>query len=250
MWRYFGASCTGASHERASLPCQDRFECRALEPGWLLVAVSDGAGSASRAETGAELSVLKAVEELVASISGGEIDARKAVYRAFVAARAAVLERAQMDEIDPREYSATLLIVAAGPQGGAFGQIGDGVITVKADPDGWSYVFWPQNGEYANVTRFVTDVDAPDWFQCDSLMADVQEFAVMTDGLEPLALQFATKSVHSPFFEGFALPLRSIASCGEHRSLSVQLNEFLRSPTIQEKVDDDLTMVIASRLGM
>src|SRR5947207_12025637 len=36
----------------------------------------------------------------------------------------------------------------------------DGVIVVSQDGGEWGWVFWPQRGEYANTTRFLTDEDA------------------------------------------------------------------------------------------
>src|SRR5262249_5744539 len=110
-----------------------------------------------------------------------------------------------------------------------------------------SYVFWPQNVEYANVTRFVTDDAAAQWFQCEALDPRICDIAVMTDGLEPLALQFSTQTVHSRFFDGFASQLRKGSDEGESEQLSKDLVAFLVSPAVRSRVDDDLTLVIASR---
>ena len=58
-WRFVSASVAGTSHLRLSLPCQDNcFVTDATDAdgkSWLLAIASDGAGSASHAETGAEL---------------------------------------------------------------------------------------------------------------------------------------------------------------------------------------------------
>ena len=211
------------------------------------MAVSDGAGSAKFAELGAETAVSTAIDRLETSIVA-EIDPQQAVRAAFDAAREEIIRRATDVNADLREFSATLLLVVAGSEMGAVGQIGDGVIAAKGIEEGWSYLFWPQNGEYANVTRFVTDEDAPDWFQSDKLPKDVLEFSVLTDGLEPLALDFAHKCAHSPFFEGFAAGLRQYLLSGEDHELSEELGQFLTSKPVRDRVDDDLTLIVASRL--
>ena len=48
-WRVVGAVVQGASHARRDQPCQDWQDHRCLSGGGLVIAVSDGAGSARRA---------------------------------------------------------------------------------------------------------------------------------------------------------------------------------------------------------
>src|SRR5207237_8015857 len=57
MWRFAAARATGTSHLQTGTPCQDRLACAVLANGALVAAVSDGAGSAPRAEVGAEIAV-------------------------------------------------------------------------------------------------------------------------------------------------------------------------------------------------
>jgi serine/threonine protein phosphatase PrpC len=227
MWRYAAARTTGTSHLKIGAPCQDRFACFADEHG-LVIAVADGAGSASRAEVGAQIAVTAAIEILRAYLSADVEDWRRCVVHAAHAARDAVLARAENDLEPPREYAATLLLLIATPSGGAALQLGDGVIAYR-DQDGWAPLFWPQKGEYANMTRFITDDNAQDMWQIASLPVQRLDFAVMTDGLEGLALHFATRSVHEPFFE-----------------VSTALEGFLGSPRITDRADDDLTLCIAT----
>ena len=125
----------------------------------------------------------------------------------------------------------------------------DGLIAIRADTDGWTWVFWPQRGEYANVTRFLTEDDALSALEISPLGPEVFECAVMTDGLESLALHYATRAAHSPFFEGMLLPLRAASGTGENSQLSERLQNFLYSPRIRDRVDDDLTLAIACRVG-
>ncbi len=61
-WRAIGASVAGTSHRRSDRSCEDFHAYRQLQNGTLLLAVADGAGSASRAAQGADWVVHAAIE--------------------------------------------------------------------------------------------------------------------------------------------------------------------------------------------
>jgi hypothetical protein len=109
-------------------------------------------------------------------------------------AREAVLTEAQKHGSEPRDFASTLLVVVVGPYGGGALQIGDGVIVVSDSADGWCWVFWPQRGEYANTRHFLTDEDAAERLQVEPFSGKMTDVALMTDGLEPLALHYASRS--------------------------------------------------------
>jgi hypothetical protein len=250
MWRYAAAKVIGTSHTKVGQACQDRFVCSTVPSGWLIAAVADGAGSASQGEVGAEIATTASIASLAQSITEGVGNVELAIQTAMQVARARVIEEAESSSAPPRDFACTLLLIAIGPDGGAAGQIGDGLIAVKADTDDWAWVFWPQRGEYANVTRFLVDDDAPSFFETTCLRSDVFEVSVMTDGLEPLALHYASRSAHTRFFEGMIAPLREIDAEGEAAGISEQLEAFLSSDRIRARVDDDLTLLLASRLPL
>ena len=108
---------------------------------------------------------------------------------------------------------------------------------------------WPQHGEYANTTLFVTDAVARAAFEFCAHPHVVDEVAVFTDGIESLVLHFATKSVHSVFFDTMFAPVRRLAAAGIDRALSDRLAEYLDSPPVCERTDDDKTLLLASRAG-
>ena len=103
---------------------------------------------------------------------------------------------------------------------------------------------WPQSGEYANCTWFVTDDDAAERVQ--SVAAEgVDEVALLTDGLQGLALRFDTREAHGPFFEPMFARLRAE---GEGEDLREELRAFLGSAPVNQRTDDDKTLVLATRL--
>jgi hypothetical protein len=76
--------------------------------------------------------------------------------------RAEIRDRAEIVDLSPREFACTLLGAVVGQDRAAFFQIGDGAIVVsnRAEPDDYGWVFWPQHGEFANQTNFITQDNA------------------------------------------------------------------------------------------
>ena len=85
-WRFAAASVLGTSHLRHGLPCQDSHACRAVTDGdgrtALVLAVSDGAGSAARAEEGSAIAceiLVRAVEARLAATRVDRLEAADAL---------------------------------------------------------------------------------------------------------------------------------------------------------------------------
>jgi hypothetical protein len=70
---------------------------------------------------------------------------------------------------------------------------------------------------------------------------------VLTDGLQMLSLVYASKQVHDPFFEPMFTVLRS-AESEALQQLDDQLHRFLDSPEVNNRTDDDKTLVLATRI--
>ena len=54
-WLALGESVTGTAHHTRNIPCQDAFRFRTfgVTADWLMIAIADGAGSASHSDIGA-----------------------------------------------------------------------------------------------------------------------------------------------------------------------------------------------------
>jgi hypothetical protein len=248
MWRFAAAQATGTSHLRMGSPCQDRLACAVLPNGGLVAVVSDGAGSAPRAEVGAQVAV-QAVFERLRRLGEGPAfpELLSALEDAALEARDAVLARAEAEGEEAASYATTLLALVDTPGGGAALQIGDGVIVVGEDGDGWRWMFWPERGEYANTTRFLTDDDAADHVRVAELPGRTTDVAIMTDGLQSLALHYASQSVHEPFFQGMFHPLHVSSGSAEVPDLSASLEGFLSSERVRMRTDDDVSLILATR---
>jgi hypothetical protein len=282
-WRALNASVAGSAHARTGHPCADASAVRVVSrrgEGSLLVAVAaDGAGSAARGHEGARLACGSIVTQAAdwvrrprdearhATRGGGRgrSHGRSGARRGSRASRtlaefarpdvAVFVERARgrleaaarRDGLAAREFSCTLLVALVDAEGAVFFQIGDGAIVCAGRDGRYRPALWPQSGEYANSTFFLTDADAAARVQA-ARVPDVHELALLTDGLQGLALRFARREAHGPFFAPMFERLRR-ESCTRPRRLAGELRRFLDSPAVNQRTDDDKTLVLATRLS-
>lgn len=252
-WRYVGASARGTSHEATGAPCQDASRTIVVPTsrGEILVAVcADGAGSAPRSHEGAELACGALLGEVRDYLEAGRSLARllpPAVEEWFIRVNAALHDLAAEHEAPARDFACTLLLAAVEPGAAVFAQIGDGAIVTSDGENDYRPVFWPESGEYANMTFFVTEPEAIRHLQVAIVLDQgVDEVALFTDGIQSLALRYETRGAHAPFFRPMFARLRDEAP-GDAEVLSVGLRAFLESPKVNERTDDDKTLVLATR---
>ena len=210
MWRYARGAEIGSGHLRSGAPCQDR--CGAmLEESVFVAAVADGAGSAARGGEGAELAVDAFLASAFDTARTGE---PAAACEAGCAAARAAIEAVASAEAALRDFATTFLGFVATPVGAAAVQIGDGVICLRDAAADWVWFVWPQRGEYANTTRFLTDEDWATRRQLEALPSGTSGLLMMSDGLEPLALSYTEACVHRPFADGMIGPLEAMQGEG------------------------------------
>ena len=248
LWRYAAGQATGSAHEKLRKPCQDRFRCSTVDSHATLIAVvADGAGTAEFAHLGAEIAVDTVSSVASLGARAGRKDLGEVLREGASLAHQRILEAAAERQASPRDLACTLLAVICAPLGGAALQIGDGVIVAAERQSEWRPVIWPQKGEYANTTYFLTDAQSLADAEVVSLSDDVQDIALMSDGLEQLAVHFATRSAHGPFFRSMFSPLQSLEAGGEAAPLSQSLDDLLASGQVRARTDDDATLVLATR---
>ena len=252
-WRFAAASAIGTSHAGTDTPCQDSAVYRVIDTpagDVLMVVVCDGAGSAAYSEVGSSIAVSRFADLAEAFFGEGAQPSNlsRDIASAWCETVAQELEAtAGTAGHAVRDYACTLLAAMIGKSGSAFIQIGDGAMVVSEGvEDGWSWVFWPQHGEFANTTNFVISANAADVMEFATTINRIEEIAVFSDGIENLVLHHATKTVHSPFFETMMAPVRK-ADAGLSVGLSKSLEEYLLSPRICDRTDDDKTLVLATR---
>jgi hypothetical protein len=152
--------------------------------------------------------------------------------------------QAESPECAIRDFATTIICAIIGLADAAYFQIGDGAIVV-ANSGTYRIVFWPQSGEYANTTHFVTDDNALEHLMFQPFDQAADEVALFSDGLQMLALNYASSSVHEPFFAPMFAKLR--AEPPGESALNAALEDFLNSAPINCRTDDDKTLLLATR---
>jgi hypothetical protein len=250
-WHWISASVRGTSHLSSGTECQDSHFCAQIpsSEGEILVAlVSDGAGSAKRSAIGSQMicEVMHEQAEQYFAEQGqlSQIN-RRLIANWIELFRNEVILRADGEGVSDRDFACTLLGVLVGPNSAVMFQIGDGAIVYSPSPaTPYKLAFWPERGEYENTTYFATQPTFLEQLQFSLLDEQVAEVALLSDGIQRLALNYQTREPHQPFFAGFFPTLRSTAA-GDLRSISDKLAEYLDSPKINERTDDDKTLVLA-----
>ncbi len=243
-WRLLGASVTGRSHESRGLPNQDALAAATAASGSLLLAVADGAGSASRSQEGARVACETAITAL------GAHDHRQpetALRHALDKAAQAVHSVARRAGRPGRDYACTLLLVLVTAEQVSGLQVGDGAIVCSGAGEmerltpGW-------RSTHAGETVFVTSPNVRGLATVASReTAGTEGIALLTDGLEPVATSLDTGEPFTPFFAPLFTFTATGADSGAQALRSRQLSELLGSERIRSRTHDDTTLLLASR---
>ena len=121
-------------------------------------------------------------------------------------------------------------------------QVGDGALVCRHHGGALRVLTPVTDSEYINVTNFITGST----FQQDALCtvlpaAEIDAIAVFTDGLQYVAISYPQNIAHEPFFG----PLFAFA--GRANGDASDLETLLNSARINEKTDDDKTLLLAVR---
>jgi hypothetical protein len=254
QWRTAFASVAGTSHAKTGAPCQDASGCLVVTAGKglevLIAAVSDGAGTASRSEAGASLVVDRFLRDFAEAVQAGLDVAscrRDFAEKWLESIREAIARLAEAEDGQMRDYACTLLGAVVGPSSSIYLQIGDGAIIVAGEERGeYNWIFWPQHGEYANVTNFITQENAVEALFFEN-GASVEEIALFSDGIERLVLDMSARTVHSPAFVPIFKWLATTQPVQDTKP-SGPLQAYLSSDHVNKRTDDDKTLVMATRV--
>jgi Protein phosphatase 2C len=256
VWRTAYASVIGTSHAAIGTPCQDAARCEVVVAGdggeLLIAAVADGAGSADHSEVGSRMAVdsyLAYFGALAAKdLSLASVD-RHIVMQWIYDLRDSLRQLAEIEGHEFSDYACTFLGAVIGPTRAMFVQIGDGAIVVRdAGSDEYAWVFWPQNGEYANTTNFVTQEDLENAIEVEFADTVPIELSIFSDGIERLVLDMAQRTVHTPALRPIFRWLAGAEESNGCRGEDPALIAFLGSEKVNSRTDDDKTLVMATRV--
>ena len=122
--------------------------------------------------------------------------------------------------------------------------VGDSAVVGRRGKE-WDVLCWPENGEYASSTYFVTDDPEPR-LNIGRHPYEHNAFALFSDGVGEIALSQLEQTAHSRFFEPMMRPVDAANGPGRLSDLSSKLTAFLTSPSVCERTDDDKTLVLIS----
>lgn len=252
-WGWAAAKATGTSHIRAGKGCDDFGACAVAHHAGaniLVMAVSDGAGSAECASVGSRLTTTRFLRSAFKFLKSG---GKPAVVTEHVALewlddiRDRISTAARELDKSPRDFAATLVGCLVGPTTATFIHVGDGAAVFKLqDAEEWKIASWPTHGEYASTTYFVTDDPQPN-VCVSNVEGIVRDVSLFSDGLERLVLDFSSQTAFAPFFDKVFYSFNPVRS-GRNRDLSRQLRILLESRQVCEKTDDDKTIFLARRI--
>lgn len=250
MWQAIGASTLGTSHLKTGTPCQDAHGYRVL-PQAMVAAVADGLGSAAQSHVGSALAVetaLTGLEQVLPDSAAHPIDAagwKVLLSNTFAAARQALVNQAEAHAQPLSDLATTLTVVIWTADWLAVGQLGDGAVVMYALDDTLATAIPPQRGESVNETFPITQANALDLVEFCTLQEPLRAVCLLTDGLQTLSMNVATGQPYQPFFMPF---FEALAEPVDTQAVSEELRQFLASPRVCSKTDDDKTLVILSAL--
>ena len=204
----------------------------------LVMFLADGAGSVSQGGEGAKLAVNEAMAFMVQKVQDGELGLNDVLATNMVLTiRQRLFAEAEAKALAVRDFACTFLGLISSANGTLIMQIGDGGVVVELP-------LTPMVGEYANMTHFISDEDAVSRLETFTSTERAHKVAAFTDGIQRLALNMLDNSPHVPFFTPFFNGLAA-ATQEQLDLLPELLKQFLSSPAVNERTDDDKTLALA-----
>lgn len=277
-WTVLHASQIGASHISAKLPCQDYSIHEALDSGWGICVVSDGAGSASHSHVGSESVCFNALRETKEFLHYGKFieQARLPEDNIWQQAAQRIMHNikkhldsvARSWKVDLKDVSATCMIAVYSPHGVLTTHIGDGRGGYHDNTNGeWLPLFRPHKGEEANQTLFITSA----WEGLAELggvlvpeshvyRGDIDALCLLSDGMEKASFECSVLNKETECYEDLNRPSAKVfgvlvkvvreskARGGGDDQLHEKWKQYLSqgTPSIAREADDK-TMLLAVR---
>lgn len=236
-FRIARAACEGTSHRATGVVCQDKTAEKIL-PCYSVIALADGAGSCEYSHLGAQCVVDYVVQSLSKNAARW---LNPACDDAVLATELVQGCKAALGALNyPLETLSSTLLFALAEVDGRYlcGQIGDGY-TFLADETSASVLLFPENGQYANETYFVTMENAVE--HCRFTRGHLQAGECII-----LASDGASEALYNGYTSACAPALSKIAQWANEynmpqvsQALSQNLNEVIRQHT-----EDDMSIAL------
>lgn len=244
-WRWASASVIGTSHIHNGDRLQDAYAISELGTGCIFAVVSDGAGSAKFGAFGAWLTCRFLSVRLREWMQDNpELPSDQGLADWVDELRDRISAIATRRGTVPRQFAATLAAIIVAKDEAVTLHIGDSAVVGRKGGE-WDVLCWPENGEYASSTYFVTDDPEPR-LNITRHQREHDAFALFSDGVGDLALSHLEQAAHPRFFNPMLRPIDAAPGEGRLVELSAKLATYLAGPSVCERTDDDKTLILIS----
>ena len=252
-WRVAHVSLTGPGHAQMNTPCQD-YSCfltmPRLSPDTIIAATADGLGSAENSAIGSRITAQAACAHASHELwkhrhQHTDPDTLETILNhAVLSARTSLQHYARRRQVPLPTLATTITLVIHTAQTLAAVQIGDGAAIVSTDASSYHTLLKPQRGEYANQTDAITNRRSLQNAQIAIAKPHypLTSIALSTDGLLSVTMDAATHSPHTPFFRNMETWLRNHQG---PRHPNTDLASILDQPSITQKTNDDISLILA-----
>jgi hypothetical protein len=247
-WRWAIASQIGTSHTRLGTRKQDAARCFIADgrSRALCILICDGAGSAPFGGQGATLIGRVVTMGLREHFRSRErLPTDQEVWSWVDHARDRLALAADRKTSRRRDFASTMIMLVVTDEGLLVAHVGDGAAVARGRDGTWRALSWPESGEYASTTYFLTDDPVPR-LRIARFGPEFDACAVFSDGIEDLALDHKSTLPHQPFFRSMMTPLDTASTLGKSASLSAELAKFLDGDRVCARTDDDKSLILAS----
>ncbi len=249
-WAWAAAAVKGTSHIKTGTRLQDAycaFEVEKNTGNVFCGMISDGAGSAKFGGEGASILCRTLTLELRKYFQNAINLPSRENYEVWIdQVRDLIFIAAKNRGLVPRDFAATLVCVVSNGLQSTVIHIGDGCAVFRdASDDSWFAPSWPNQGEFASTTYFITDENLTE-LRIESVLTPITSVAIFSDGIERLALDFSSKVPHAGFFDQMFRPFSDYDQGGKNAKLSSALKSYLDSDLINSRTDDDKSLILAA----
>ncbi|MBV6816752.1 protein phosphatase 2C domain-containing protein [Rahnella sp. PD12R] len=247
IWKWASASVVGTSHIRSGTKLQDAYAVTQINDSIVFAVVSDGAGSAQFGQYGAWITcryLKNRFREWLKNNQNLNLPSDEELIDWVDELRDLIFSIATRRRSMPRQFAATLAVIVISSEEVMTLHVGDSAIVGRQGNE-WDVLCWPENGEYASTTYFITDSPEPR-LNIKRQPRIYDAFALFSDGVGEFALSQNEQKAYSRFFEPMLRPVDNTIGEGRLIPLSIQLATYLNSASVCERTDDDKTLILIS----
>lgn len=221
--------------------CQDSNYCL-KHKDFVGLAVADGAGASRLSHIGAELSAKTVCLFLAKKFDSiYHSEALSAKNKIINSIRRSIKACAEKENALLEDFATTVLFVAIKSDRIICGHIGDGLILFKAGGI-INVLSEPENGEYSNLTYFVTTASCQPHFRIyKGATSKIDAVYLMTDGLSNFIFSQVSKKISPKFIQS----LKDII-CDNDNNLAKSIENYIEA-NFSFIARDDLTLGILTK---